>query len=268
VKVSKRGLAEGQCAVWPAATRPVKRALVSLRHFALSAEGQLWTTDSLQRILTTSARLPMRELYLDFDPGGAAQRLAVRGSKPYAIGSNNHIWEGKPDGWFMLAGSPKCKRLALDPGNGMPWVVREDDHIAHFNPVSKAWVEHPGQGRAKDICVANGTPYVIGSNDMIYKSLGAAGWQQLTGSQKATRIASDPSTGKIWLLDAAGAVLSGSGNGSWSDYDGPPGTQGASVSTEIAVLNGRPHVMGPDRGLWVGLATGGWWRVRLVGRAA
>lgn len=267
VKVTKRGIAAESCAVWPRAIKPVKRLQIFPKHFTISAQGQLWVRDTLDRIRTTSARLPLREVYLDTEPGGSAQRLAVRGTKPCVIGSDSRIWEGRPEGWFVLPGSPLCTRLALDPANGTPWVVRQDRHILRFDLAQQTWAEHAGGGLAKDICIAQGTPYVIGDDDKIWKSSGAAGWARLAGDRTATRLVSDPSDGKLWLLDAAGGVWSGSGNGTWSAYVVVPGTQSSAVSSEIAAVGGRPYVRGPDKALWMGSPPWGWWRVRLVGPA-
>lgn len=155
--------------------KPVRRSQHAPRHFAISAQGQLWITDNFNRIHTTTARLPMREVHLDTDPGGAALRLAVRGTKPYLIGTDKRIWEGRPDGWFPLPGSPVCKRLALDPASGTPWVVRDDKRILRFDLAQQAWLQHAGGGLAKDICISNGKAFVIGDDDKIWKSAGPAG---------------------------------------------------------------------------------------------
>jgi len=264
VHVDKRGLAPAYCAVWPAAGRPGARFATSLQHLAVTAEGQLWTCSVTGRIRTASAKVPARALWLDIDPGGQAFRIAVRGTKPWTIGSDHRLWEGRPDGWFAVAGSPECTRLALDPANGTPWVVRADQHIVRYDLRAHAWIEHAGGGLAKDICVSDGTPYVIGMDDRVWKSAGNAGWSQLPGTQTAVRIASDPVNGTLWLLDAAGTVWSGKGDGTWNAAPGVPGTQGAAVPTEIAACAGRAYVIGPTHALWIGESGWGWWRVPLT----
>lgn len=80
-------------------------------------------------------------------------------------------------------------------------------------------------------------------------------------------MASDPVDGKIWLLDAEGAVWSGTGEGGWIDHNGVPGTVGTAVSTEIAAANGVAYVRGPDKALWMRSPPWGRWRMRLVTRA-
>ncbi len=264
VKVDRRGFAPAYCAVWPASAKPGAHYSIALQHFALSSDGQLWTSDVMGHVRTTSAKMPSRGVYLDVGPGGSAFRLAVYGSKPYLIGADHRIWEGKPDGWFQVAGSPLCTRLAIDPANGTLWVVRDDRHILHFDPRGRTWIEHPGGGLAKDLCVASAKPYVIGMDDRIWKSAGSAGWSPLPSTQTAVRIASDATTGTLWLLDSAGAVYWGSGDGSWNGYPGVPGTHDMVVSTEIVALDSFPYVIGPDKGLWVGEAKWGWWRIGLV----
>jgi hypothetical protein len=38
------------------------------------------------------------------------------------------------------------------------------------------WVEHPHGGRAKDLFIHRGTPYIIGLDNALWRSVGANGW--------------------------------------------------------------------------------------------
>src|SRR5262249_27388886 len=139
-------------------------------------------------------------VYLNIEPSGTAKEGAVYVQKPYLIGSDDKIWEGLPNTWAALAGSPACLRAAVDSRNGHVWVVALDSRILSYDPASRTWTEHPGHGKAKDICInAGSVPYVIGSDDRIYKSIGANGWQALPGAGTGKRIAADVVNGMLWV---------------------------------------------------------------------
>jgi hypothetical protein len=258
VKVDRRGLAGSHCAVWPSAMTPTRRASPALRHFALNAEGQLWIVKSNGPVRTSHTRLPDRGAYLDIDPAGMAKEVAVRGRKPYLLASDDRIWEGKPEGWFPLPASPVCIRLTLDAANGKPWVLRDDNHILHFDVDTRSWFEHSGNGRGKDICIANGTAHVIGMDDRVWQSKGANGWAPLEGDQTGVRLTSDPDSGQLWILTSDGQVLRHIGSGKWKAYAGVPGVKPNNLPKDLAVLEGKPYIIGPNNRLWMGNAGWGW----------
>ena len=263
--IEKRGFAPGYCAVWPLSSVPVPRCLSLLTHFALSAEGQLWVIRGDGTIRTTSARMPCRGAYLDYNPGGVAKDIVVYGTHPHIIDSDQRVLEGRTNGWFPVPNSPLCTRLAIDATNyGQLWALSTEGRVFRY-PGLGSWIEPVGDGRGKDICIAAGVVHVIGaSDDRIWKNVGAGGWQQLPGDQTATRLAADSATGELWILTAEGKVMNSSGNGDWDEAPDVPGTDSANqkVSSELAVLNGRPYVIGPDRCLWVESAGFGWHKVQ------
>ena len=42
-----------------------------------------------------------------------------------------------------------------------------------------AFTEYPGNGSAKDVVVYQGVPYVVGTDNAVWKGVGAAGWKRL-----------------------------------------------------------------------------------------
>jgi hypothetical protein len=290
--IQNRGFPFGKCAVWPLSTVPAARAICLLSHFALSKEGQLWVILGDGSLRTTAARMPCRGAFMDYDPTGVAQDIVVSGTKPYVIGSDQHVSEGRSNGWFPLPSSPLCIRLAIDPAYGGLWALSTDRRIFRY-PGLGTWIEPDGQGRGKDLCISAGRPHVIGDDDHIWelfgdddpssKQIGAAnhpfpqigaadhtlkplsprGWQPLPGNQTAMRLASDTSNGHLWVLTSKGEVLRYKGDGNWSTLPEVPGTDAHNqkISSQLVVLDGWPYVIGPDRHLWVASSGFGWQQV-------
>jgi len=265
--IEKQGFAPRDCAVWPLPTPPVPRCVALLTQFALDEQnGQLWIIRGDGTIRTTSARLPCRGAYLDYNPGGVAKGIVVYGSHPHVIGSDQRVLEGRTNGWFPLPNSPLCSRLAVDATNyGQLWALSTEGRVFRY-PGLGSWIEAAGDGRGKDICIAAGVVHLIGDSDgCIWKHTGS-NWQRLPGNQTAIRLAADSATGELFILTAQGEVRTSSGDGYWhkvTSFD-IPGTDSRNdkISYELAVLGGRTYVIGPDKHLWVSSAGFGWQQVR------
>jgi CubicO group peptidase (beta-lactamase class C family) len=137
----------------------------------------VWSIDANRRI-----RRHDGTSWAEFTPaGGEGKDLAVHAGTPYVVGMDDAIWRGGAGGWQPVTGaSPKMKRIAIDESSGTLWTVGIDGRIRSLAPGKTAWVEHPGGGLAKAITVYGGKPYVIGTNDAIWRSAGTAGWSMLT----------------------------------------------------------------------------------------
>jgi hypothetical protein len=258
VKLNGRGVPAADCAVWPSDIPVVDLKEVKVKHFAINADGQVWVVKTDGKVRTTSDRLPGTGIFFDVDPKGAAKEVAVRGQKPYLIGTDDKIWEGLPDKWQVLPGSPACSRLTVDGPSGKVWVVALDNRILSFDPATKAWVEHAGGGKAKDICVHNGIPYVLGMDDRVYKSKGVNGWGALAGEGKGKRIAVDAANGKLWVVGMNDGIWSYSGSGNWVEHPG------GGKAKDLFVQPSMPYVIGLDDGLWKSAASAGWQKMNIV----
>lgn len=261
VPLEGRGVAPTACAVWPSAAAVVNLREVKLRHFTLSVEGQLWAVKTDNSIRLTSERLPEDGLvgaYLDQNPGGAAQEVVLLGGQPYLIGMDNRVWQGQATQWVALPNSPGCKRIAADPSDGRLWVVTLDDRIMSLQLGQSPWIEHAGGGRAKDICVRGSRPYVIGSDDRIWRSEGPNGWSPIPGAGKGKRIAMDPQNGKLWVVGMNDGVWSRSSGGQWIEH--PHGGR----AKDLFIHRGIPYILGTDDALWRSVGANGWFRINVV----
>jgi hypothetical protein len=257
--LQKRGIPPDNCCLWPSDIPVRDLHDVPIKHLAISESGAVWVVLQDNTIRTTNDRLPMRGIFFDIDPGGQAKGIAIQHEKPYLIGMDDHIFEGLPNGWFRMDGSPTSKRICTDPTTGALWIVSTAGRIYHYALRSQSWVEHPGDGRAKDICISSGVAHVIGLDDRVWKSAGANGWSQLPGTQTASRIAADPQSGKLWIVEPSEQkILSGSGNGDWSEHGG------GGKAKEIAIYNHVPLVSSLGDHLWMGVENWGWFRMNTV----
>lgn len=258
VQLNGRGVPTTDCAVWPSDSAVVDLKEVAVKHFGINSDGQVWIVKIDGKVRTTSNRLPGTGIFFDVDPKGVARGVAIRAQEPYVIGTDDKIWKGLPNEWAVLPGGPTCKRVTIDGLSGTAWVVTLDNRILSFDPASKAWAEHPGNGRAKDICIYNAVPYLIGMDDRIYKSKGANGWEALPGQGKGKRIAVDAANGKLWIVGMNDGIWSHGGNGNWSEHPG------GGKAKDVCVHPGMPYVIGMDDGIWKSVGSAGWQKLNLV----
>jgi hypothetical protein len=255
VRLNGRGVPTADCAVWPSDVAVVDLKYVTVKHFAINAGGQVWIVKSDGKVRTTNDRLPGSGIFFDVDPKGLGKEIAVRAQKPYLIGTDDKIWEGLVNQWTVLPGSPTCKRLTVEPAGGKVWVVTLDDRIVGF---ADAWTEHPGNGKAKDICIRNGVPHILGLDDRVYESKGANGWSALPGQGKGKRIAVDAASGKLWMIGLNDGIWSYAGNGNWTEHPGE------GKGKDLFVHDGVPYVIGMDDGLWQSAGPNGWQKMNVV----
>ena len=257
VKLQGRGFPTTDCAIWPSDVPAVNLRSASVRHFAIDGEGQLWIVRNDDgQILTTNDRLPAWGVHLDLNSNGRAKEIALIGQKPYVIGTDDRLWEGRPEGWFAVSGSPLLKRIAVDASTGMLWALRSAGGALVLNPATNVWTE--AGGTWKDICAANGVPYVIGLNDRIYRGAGPQGWVPLPGEGRAKRIAVDPATNTLWVVGMNDGIWWHAGGGNWGEHpeDGR--------ARDIMIFRGTPYVVGFDYGVWRSAAENGWHRLNVV----
>jgi hypothetical protein len=260
VKLSGRGCPTDDCAVWPSDSRVTNLRELTVRHFTVSPEGQLWIVDAANAVRTASNRLPAYGVLLDVDPGGQGKELACH-RDPYLIGMDQKIYRGLPTGWTAVISSPLCTRLTVDASTGKVWVVDTASRVFSYSEQSHRWDEHPGGGKAKDIVICNGVAHIIGLDDRIWRSAGQNGWQPMSGTGKAKRLAFDARAEKLWVIGMNDGIWSDVGNGNWLEH--PGGGRGK----EIFVHDGIPYIVGADDALWRSVGQSGWYRMNLVAPA-
>jgi hypothetical protein len=257
VKLQGRGFPLSQCAIWPSDAPVVNLRWANVRHFAIDSQGHLWVLrDDDGRILTTNDRLPAYGVLLDVNPNGSGKEIALIGQKPYVIGADDRLWEARPGGWFRVSGSPLLKRIAVDASTGMLWGLRSTGAPFVLNPATNVWTD--AGGTAKDICAANGVPYIIGMDDRIYRGGGPAGWVPLPGEGRAKRLAIDPATNTLWVIGMNDGIWSDFGGGNWGEHPGK------GRARDVMIFSGTPYVVGVDRGVWVSVGENGWQRLNAV----
>ncbi|RKH45618.1 peptidoglycan DD-metalloendopeptidase family protein [Corallococcus sicarius] len=133
--------------------------------------------------------------------------------------------------------------------NGQLWVVRNNDAVLTTNDRLSIPVDtgvyldvNPG-GAAKAIAVTATTPYVIGTNDFVYRGT-SAGWVQTT--QTARRITVDESTGKVWAIGLDDKVYAFNPSTLVWSANSPT----SSTGKDIAVAQGIAYIIGMDDRVW------------------
>lgn len=106
--------------------------------------------------------------------------LCVHNGRAWMVEKESRaVFAHRGGGWTRLSGSsPFLNRVAVDEVGGTLWALAIDGRIFHRAAGTENWTEHAG-GKVKEITVHRGTPYVIGMDDGLWKSVGANGWVPL-----------------------------------------------------------------------------------------
>jgi hypothetical protein len=148
----------------------------ALQRIAVDAQGDaVWAIDSssvIRRYQAGSWNQP--------PGGGLAKDICVHNGKAWVVGTDDAPYQSTSTGWVKVAGtSPALKRIAVDESNGTLWTLAINGSIHSRGSGASQWVEHPGGGIGKEIAAYAGVPYLIGTDDGMWKSAGAAGWKSL-----------------------------------------------------------------------------------------
>ena len=256
--LNKRGIPPVECAIWPSDSPVAKLRHAAVRHMAISEKGQLWIVRTDNGIRTTNDLLPNTGVYLDVLPGGSAKEIALVKEKPYIIGMNDALWEGRPDGWFQVTGSPALKRIAVNPSNGLIWGLTPTHGIISFNVSHNLWKPDPAGKKAKDICAWEGGVCIIGLDDRIYEGGPGSDWKLLPGDGTAKRIAVDAANGQLWVIGMNDGIWSYAGSAGWNEH--PEQGRGK----DLLVFQHSPFVIGTDDNIWQSAGAAGWNHLNVV----
>jgi len=257
-RLNNLGFPPTNCAIWPSDSPVVKLRNAYVRHMAISERGQLWVINNENGIRTTNNRFPTTGVYLDVLPGGNAREIALVKEKPYIIGMDNRLYEGRPDGWLPVPGSPLLKRISVNAADGIIWVIMNGDYIASYNPTNGGWISDSVGGKGTDICAREGTVYVIDAEGYVWSGSGHGGWGRIAGEGKAKRIALDPVSGPLWAIDLGARIKSYDGSGGWIEH--PQNGMGYDILSHKQ----KPFVIGLDHGVWNSAGINGWNHINVV----
>jgi CubicO group peptidase (beta-lactamase class C family) len=147
-----------------------------LQRLAVDATNEeVWAIDSLNNVRRCRAGV-----WRTHPGGGKAKDICAHDGRAWVVGMDDKPWASTTTGWAPMGGNPPTiKRIAVDEGSLTKWLVGTDGRIHSAGVTATSWTEHPGGGRAQDITVHAGLPYVIGLDDGIWKSIGNNGWKRL-----------------------------------------------------------------------------------------
>jgi hypothetical protein len=111
------------------------------------------------------------------------------------------------------------------------------------------WQAYPGGGLGQSIAVSqDGTPFIIGTNQRIYKGSGS-GFVELSGDARGTNIAIDGG-GKAWIIGTNKRIFFHDGS-VWAEY--PGGGLGQSIAVS---QDGTPFIIGTNQRVYKGSGNG------------
>ncbi len=104
--------------------------------------------------------------------------ICIGGSEVFAIDSENRVRKHLGLGWTAVPGDQKGVRIAGE-SNGRLWVVAPDNKIMYLNNGGTKWNEYGGGGKAKDIALFQGNPFVISTGNHLWSGVANWGWFRL-----------------------------------------------------------------------------------------
>jgi hypothetical protein len=152
---------------------------------------------------------------------GAAYSIAVDdGGRPWVVDANGGVWRRNMQGnyWQQLAYPPVGGALDIAAGRNSQneaYVTGTDNNpgggtIYSWNEAAFQWQQLPGGGQATQIAVANGQPYVIPTDNSIWRLQGSS-WNQFSNGA-AVDVGADPDSRYVWV---AGTDPQPNGFGLW-----------------------------------------------------
>ena len=203
--------------------------------------GKVWTIGVDDKIYSFDGN---GSNFTEYPGDGRAKDIAVYNGVPYLIGMDDAVYEGSNGKFFeKLPGGSKGKKIYCDNKTGKVWVIGLDDKIYSFN--GKHFIEYPGDGRAKEIAVYDGVPYLIGMDDAVYEGSNGKFFEKLPGGGKGKKIYCDNKTGKVWIVGLDDKIYSFNGK-HFTEYPGDARIQ------EIAGYGGKPYFIGMKNGVYQG----------------
>ena len=133
------------------------------------------------------------------------------------------IWSGNGSSWQPFTtyanGTQGATALAYDASTGKPWIVTDDGHVRSwaiyyfYGSYYETYFQDMGAPPygAVSITVLNGVPWVINGAGAVYALTGGS-WTQQGTRTNATDIASDPTTGLIYIIANTGSSQSNADN--------------------------------------------------------
>ena len=112
-------------------------------------------------------------------PGnGSAKDIAVHAGQAWVVGSDDRAYASSETGWTLIPNGPgTLRRIVVDRQSLKLWALLSDGRVFWRLPGAIAWVEHPGNGRAAELALHAGTPYVVdNSAGGLWRSNGSI-WQ-------------------------------------------------------------------------------------------
>lgn len=131
--------------------------------------------------------------------------------------------------------------------SGHTWLLGFSYQMANLTP--KGWMIHPSGFRVRYASVApNGTLYVIGYDDRIYREAGKK-FGLVDNAYQARRVVAD-GKGTLWIIGLTDEIFS-LRNGRWTEHPGD------FRAKEIALdRTGKPYLIGTDNRVYVSTGTG------------
>jgi Peptidase family M23 len=112
--------------------------------------------------------------------GLAALDVCSFNGVPFAVGIDQRVRRSLgADGWELLPGAGRAKRISVFEETGKLWVVGSDDGVYAYQGNGQ-WNQHAHGAKAREIFVFRGRPFIVArDDDSLWRSAGTAGWARV-----------------------------------------------------------------------------------------
>ncbi len=178
------------------------------------------------------------------------QDVAAYQGVTYLIAGSGKIYQvDEKNGWLEVAGDERARRIATD-NNGQLWIIDKNYAVKYFDASNGVWTVYPGNAKANDIAVYNGTPVIVAQpgGNILYGTGGR--WEQLGNLEwNSSNVSIDPTNGMVWMITGTKSKIMAYTATGWLEY------LGSGTAIDLCGYNGTPYILTPTTAVMKGKST-------------
>jgi len=167
----------------------------------------------------------------------------------YAVAGSGKIYQvDEKNGWVEMAGNERARRIAAD-NTGQIWIIDKNYAVKYFDS-NGVWTVYPGNAKANDIAVYNGTPVIVAQpgGNILYGT--GARWEQLGNLEwNASNVGIDPTNGMVWMITGTKNKIWAYTASGWLEYPG------GGTALDVCGYNASPYILNLTNAVMKGKST-------------
>lgn len=225
--------------------KPTRVAADNTGTVAITFQKEIWKNPGTGWVRVEVSRFPFGAVdEFEFQDVAAYQGVT------YLIAGSGKIYQvDEKNGWVEMSGDERARRIATD-NNGQVWIVDKNYAVKYFDTGNGVWTVYPGNAKANDIAVFNGTPVIVAQpgGNLLYGTGGR--WEQLGNLEwNCSQVSIDPTNGMVWMITGTKSKIWAYTATGWMEYPG------GGTAIDVCGYNGSPYILTPTTQVMKGKAT-------------